>query len=101
MNEEMINLVFKMVFAVASVLITGYLLPWIRSKMDNEKYSELLIFIQKCVEAAEKVYTPEEWKEKKKYVIDAAEHKLDSLGINITAEELDILVEGFVKVVKG
>lgn len=101
MDEKIIEIIIKSVFAVASVLITGYLIPWIKSKMSNEKYNELLIFIRKCVEAAEKIYTVEEWKEKKTYVVEMAEDKLDSLGIDITAEELNGLIEGIVYAVKG
>lgn len=101
MSNQMMDLIIKMVFCVISILITGYFIPWLRAKMNKEEYAELLIFIEKCVEAAEKIYTPEEWKNKKKYVLNLAEEKLDSLGIEVTEEELNALIEGFVKAVKG
>lgn len=101
MNNELIDLIVKVVFAVASVLITGYLIPWLKNRLSAEKYAELLVFIEKCVEAAEKIYTTEEWKAKKEYVLEMAENKLDSLGIDVSSEELNGLIEGLVYSVKG
>lgn len=100
MSNEMVTMIVKVVFAVISVLITTYVIPWIKSKMSNEKYNELIIFIGKCVGAAEKIYTPEEWVEKKQYVLSLAEAKMNSLGVLISADELNSLIEGMVYSVK-
>jgi len=100
MSNEMVTMIVKVVFAIISVLITTYVIPWIKSKMSNEKYNELIIFIGKCVGAAEKIYTPEEWVEKKQYVLSLAEAKMNSLGVLISADELNSLIEGMVYSVK-
>lgn len=101
MNQEIIDLVVKLVIAVVSVLITGYFIPWIKSLVDSTKYNDLLTMVEMCVEAANQIYTPEEWEKKKSYVVElvcnyAADHK-----VNITMSEINALIEGFVKAVKG
>ena len=100
-NKEIIDLIVKCVFAVVSVIVTTYIIPLLKSYIESQKLDDLMIFIEKCVQSAEKLYTPEEWKIKKDYVRQLALNKLNSLGIEMTAESLDALIEGFVKEVKG
>lgn len=100
MNNEFVTMITKIVLIIISMLLTTYVIPWIKSKMANEKYNELILFIGKCVGAAEKLYTPEEWKAKKEYVLKLAESKMMSLGIVITSDELNSLIEGMVYSVK-
>lgn len=88
-------------FAVVSVIVTTYIIPLLKSYIESQKLDDLMIFIEKCVQSAEKLYTPEECKIKKDYVRQLALNKLNSLGIEMTAESLDALIEGFVKEVKG
>lgn len=101
MNKELIDLIVKCVFAVVSVIVTTYIIPLLKSYIESQKLDDLMIFIEKCVQSAEKLYTPEERKIKKDYVRQLALNKLNSLGIEMTAESLDALIEGFVKEVKG
>lgn len=58
-------------------------------------------FIEKCVQAAEKLFLPEEKITKKDYVMKLALTKMNELGISMSEEALNALVEGFVKSVKG
>lgn len=101
MNQELIDLVVKLVIAIMSVLITGYFIPWIKTKVDSTKYNDFLALVEKCVEAANQIYTPEQWAVKKQYVLDITENYCKDHGINITAIELDAIIEGFVIAVKG
>lgn len=100
-NKEIIDLVVRLAFVVISIAITTYLKPWLKSLENNEKFDNLLVFVEKCVQSAEKIYTPEEWKQKKAYVLELATNKVNELGVSIDATELDALIEGFVKEVKG
>lgn len=100
-NKELIDLLIRIVFVVISVVITSYLKPWLKSLENNEKFDNLLIFVEKCVQSAEKIYTAEEWKQKKAYVLDLVIKKVNEIGIDIDATEIDVLIEGMVKEVKG
>lgn len=101
MNEEILNLIVKLIIAVISVLITGYVIPWIKLKINSTKYNDLLSLVKKCVEAAEKIYTPTEWSSKKKYVLEVVEQYASNHRIKITANEINAIIEGWVKEIKG
>lgn len=100
MDQELLNIVMKVVLAIASALITGYVIPLIKSKVDSTKYNDFLTMVEMCVEAANQIYTPEEWSEKKVYVLNLTSGYIKEHGVDITADELNALIEGFVKAVK-
>lgn len=101
MDSEIITMIVKCVLAVVSVILTGYVIPYIKASTDAKKWADIWDFCQKCVEAAEKKFTPEEWREKKLYVMTLVANQLNKMGIEFTADEIDALVEGFVKEIKG
>lgn len=101
MNQEMLDLIVKLIIAVLSVLITSYFIPWLKSKVDSTKYNDFLSLVEKCVEAAEKIYTAEEWASKKQYVLQISEAYAKEHGINITGDEINAIIEGWVKEIKG
>lgn len=101
MNEELLTFIVKLVLALLSVIITSYVIPWLKAKIESTKYNDLMIFIEKFVESAEKIYTPEQWRDKKSYVLRLAEEYAQSHNVDITAPELNALIEGWVKEVKG
>lgn len=100
-NKELMEILIKCVFAVLSVVLTGYVIPWLKAYVGEKNMAMLMEFIQKCVEAAEKLYLPEEWMDKKKYVLKLATEKLAELGLNMSEDELNAIIEGYVKAVKG
>lgn len=101
MNQEILTMIVKLVLAIVSVLITGYLIPWLNSKIESTKYNDLLTLVEKCVQAAEKIYSQEEWNQKKNYVFELTSTYAQEHGIDITPEELNAIVEGWVKEIKG
>lgn len=100
-DSEILNMIFRLVFTVVGVIITNYLIPYIKTSVYAEKWAEVMDFCKKCVQAAEKKYTPEEWEKKKTYVMTLVAEKVSEIGISISISELDALVEGFVKEIKG
>lgn len=101
MDKEILEITIRMLFAIVSVIITTVIVPWFRTKIDSTKYADMLVLVKKCVEAANQIYTPEQWASKKVYVLDLAENYCKEHGVEITAEELDAIIEGFVISVKG
>lgn len=100
MNQEILNTIIKVLVAILSVIITSVIIPWIKSKIDSTKYNDFLSLVKKCVEAANQLYTIEEWAEKKVYVLGLASNYCIEHGVNITADELNAIIEGFVIAVK-
>lgn len=101
MDREVMEIMIKLAFALLSVIISGYIIPLIKSKADSTKYNDFLTFAKKCVEAANQIYTVEEWKEKKLYVIGLLSNYAADHNVDITTDELNAIIEGFVKAVKG
>ena len=100
MNQEVMNVIVKSVISIVSVLITVYVIPWIKKKIGSANYATVIQYITIAVHAAEQLYTEDQWSEKKKYVEDYVSDICSKDGIEITAEELDALIEGIVNEVK-
>lgn len=100
MDKELIEIIVKITATVISVLITSFVIPWIKSKIDSTKYNDFLTMVEMCVEAANQIYTPEEWQDKKKYVLGLAIDHANKHGVNVTMNEIDAIIEGFVKAIK-
>lgn len=101
MDRELLELIVKVVLAVVGTILTYYVVPLLKSSVDSKKWNDIMQFVKKCVEAAEKKYTAEEWREKKLYVMTLVANYCESKGFPLTTEDLDALIEGFVKEVKG
>lgn len=107
MKTEIINLVVQIVLVVLSSLVTVYLIPWIKASIDNkkqsvetDKWNQFMEFVNKCVEGVEKIYTPEEWQKKKVEVFNMACSWAFEKGIELTTEQINLIVEGFVQELK-
>jgi len=100
MNNEMITVIIKALVAVLSVLITSVVIPYIKGKIGENKYNEIKYYVEYAVRCAEMLYTPEQRKEKKAYVKAYILRKASDFGIEMTEEDLDILIEGLVQEVK-
>lgn len=85
--EEIITLSVRLIFAVIGVIITTYLIPWLKEK-------RLYGVVKTAVQAAEKLADSQQiTKETKKaYVIDFLENQ----GIKVTYE-VDVLIESCVE----
>ncbi len=77
-------------------LITRYAIPWIKSKLDERKYDVFNGLVRVGVFAAEQLFTSDQWKEKKQYVVDL----LKSEGYDVDTVAVDALIESTVKELK-
>ena len=100
MTPEMITKVTECALTVIVLLVSAYLIPWLKTKISEEKLKELEKFCEQAVRAAEQLYKPEEWKLKKDYVTQLVTEKANSLGIGLNEAEIDAVIEGVVNYVK-
>lgn len=88
-------------FFVISSLVTAWVVPYLKSKIGNEEFDKLITYITVAVRCAEQIYTPEQWREKKEYVMDYVMDIMNKrLKISLTYDELDTIVEGIVNEIK-
>lgn len=85
--------VMYVVLSIVSVLVSGLLIPYIKSKTKKEDREYILSLVEIAVNAAEQIYRESGMgKEKKQYVLNY----LESKNIKVSMLELDGLIEASV-----
>ncbi len=100
MTPEMITKVTECVLTVIVLIVSAYVIPWLKTKISEEKLEELEKFCEQAVRAAEQLYTPEEYKLKKAYVLSLINEQIEKLGLGLNEAEIDAIIEGIVNYVK-
>ena len=100
MNNELVSVIIKSIVAILSVVVTTVIVPYIKQRLGDDKYAELTNYVEWAVRSAEQIYTPEEWEQKKAYVMNYIIAKAAELKIELTENDINILVEGIVNLVK-
>ena len=96
MNDILFE-ILKAVVIVAVMVVTRYVVPWIKSKISESQYAVVVALIETAVAAAEQTITAEgSGEEKKAQVLEYVQTELAERGITITDEQLDTLIEAAV-----
>ena len=78
---------------VLAVLITVYLIPWIKSQTTEKQREEINAWVKIAVQAAEQLYKGSgQGEQKKQYVLEY----LASKGFTIDADSIDKMIEAAV-----
>ena len=85
--------IVTLVMRLAVVLITTFLVPWIKKRVDAEKLLEVRKWTMIAVEAAEMIYNGMDMGETKKAFV---EEFLNRKGFNLSTDEVDKLIEAAV-----
>ena len=85
----------KAVVELMAVLITLFVIPWLKRKVGNEKMTDFLRWVEIGVLSAEQMYQSFEGEEKKNYVVGLLKEK----GFKFTDAEVSAAIEGAVKTV--
>lgn len=81
------------IITLIGAIITRYLIPWLKGKLDERQYDVFNGLVKVGVYAAEQIFTSTQWKEKKQYVLDL----LKENGYQIDATAVDALIEATVR----
>lgn len=96
MNDLLFD-VLKIVVTVATALISIYVVPLLKEKLADAKYTRLLEMVEIAVRAAEQtIQGSGQGKYKKEEVISFVSSWMFKHGIIITEEQLDNLIEAAV-----
>lgn len=89
-----IDIIVKVIIPILGAILTYLIVPFIKQKTSKEQRENIYFWVRIAVNAAEQVYREKgQGKLKKEYVIEFLTNK----GINMTIEELDVLIEAAVK----
>lgn len=92
MNIDFGTIIRAFALLIEAVFV-AVVVPWIKSRLDAQKYEKVKAWVNAAVAAAEKIYwTDGSGVDKKAWVLDF----LASKGIQIDAESLDVLIEAAV-----
>jgi len=100
MDFETFKVIITSVVSLVSVLLTALVIPWLKNKLGAEKLAKIEEYTTLAVRCAEQIYTPEQWAEKKKYVMQYIVGVSEQIGLEMSMEDLNVLIEGIVNEVK-
>lgn len=81
------------IITLIGAIITRYLIPWIKSKLNDNQYETFCTLIRVGVYAAEQLFPRDKWKEKKQYVVDLLEEN----GYTVDTTAVDAMIEATVR----
>lgn len=97
MDERLFNVIMLFI-PVVCVVITGYIIPYIRLKMSTTQLDEIEKWVEKAVSCAEIIFdVPKSGAEKREYVINFIDKTFNSKKQIITRDQINILLEAAVK----
>ncbi len=101
MNEQVFNIILLLI-PVIGAIITGILIPYIKTKISVTQMDEIIKWVTKAVQAAEVLFdAPKSGEEKREYVINFIDKMFNSKNEIITKEQIRILLESAWKQMKG
>lgn len=90
----------KLILTILGAVMTTVVVPWIKANVDKNKLDKLQVYTEYAVRYAEQMYKTQEFKQKKEYVYNYILEKAKLLGLSLTNEDINVIVEGVVNYVK-
>ena len=85
--------IMEAIIALVVAVITAFVIPWLKGKIDTDKLEQIKLWVTVAVEAAEQLYNGTgRGEEKKAYVVKFLQEK----GFTIDPDSLDKLIEAAV-----
>ena len=92
-NEFMMN-ILELIIAIVFGAVGRYLIPCLKAKLESEKGKIMADFALKAVRAVEQIITTEKsGEEKRDYVAKLIAEKAKKERVNLTEEQIRILIE--------
>lgn len=90
--------ILEAVIALAAAVVTGIIVPYIKSRTSREEQKEIMEWVRLAVSAAEQIYAGNgRGREKKAYVLAW----LETHGLTLDSEALDAVIEAAVYELKS
>lgn len=99
MNEILFEII-KVVVMVAVLVITRYLVPWLREKIGTDKLAMAEKWVRYAMLKAQQVLWEKDGQDRKAYVTEFLKEILMAKNIALSDEQLDVLIEAAVKQMK-
>lgn len=95
---EIVRLIVYLVLVAIALIVSGFVLPYIKQCIGAEKYNLIISYVEKAVNSAEQIFGGEgTGQQKKDYVIHIMQNVIEKIGYKLTEEQLNMLIESAVK----
>ena len=98
--DEIIFEAVKVVVMVAALIITRYLVPWLKEKIGADRMAQIEKWARYAVEMAQQVHWSKPGEDRKAIVTEFLREILIAKNISISDEQLNVLIEAAVKEMK-
>jgi len=99
--DDITMILLKYVITICAVLITAYVLPYIKTLKDDARYAKVIEVVELAVRAAEQVIRdPKSGNIKKARVLKVVRKWLGEHNIDISEDEIDQIIESAVYAMK-
>lgn len=99
MNDIIFEII-KIIVMVAALVVTRYLVPWLKEKIGADKLAQIEKWARYAVEMAQQVHWSKPGEDRKAIVTEFLREILITKNISISDEQLDVLIEAAVKEMK-
>ena len=100
MDTDILFKIVECVVVVAIIVITRYLVPWIRTKVGNEKFDRIYQEVAILVTAAQQMFPQYTGEQKLAFVTEKITAFLNKQRVNFTEDQVRQLIESAVKTMK-
>ena len=95
--RDIIMELLKLTIMIVAMLITRYVIPWLKAKTQNDTMSVLIDWTMQAVLAAEQVHQTQSGAERKVIVTKFIKELLAQKHLALSDEEIDVMIEAAVK----
>ena len=88
--------IVQAIIAIVVTVASMYLIPFIKSKVENEKLSQIIMWIETLVACADQIYERHQGAEKKAYVIERINAILAQHNLHLDLRAIEDLIEAAV-----
>lgn len=100
MSDQLFRIIMLLI-PVLGAIVTGFIVPYLKSKISATQLDEIIKWVGKAVAAAEVLFdVPKSGEQKREYVIDIIDKMFNSKKEVITKNQIRILLEAAVKSMK-
>ena len=96
MNTNLFMTIALAIISIAGAVLSAYVIPWIKNNISAKDLETITFWVRFAVRCADQLYTPEQWQEKKKYVMAYIISMAKKLNINLSEQDINILIEAAV-----
>lgn len=104
MNELVMNLdltqIVVALIGLLGIIITSVIVPMIKANTSVKTQTIITNIIKTAVYAAQQIYTPEQWREKKEFAMEQVLKGLEQYGIALDTESVSDAIEAALKEIK-